>query len=326
MYVLSNNDIVRKLNGDRDPVREQYVSVSLQPMWKGAPVPALPPQALWDLESLTIATAGLTYGINGQGANVYVIDSGVEKTHISLAKQKIEMQSFVPSMDAADGFGHGTWVAAKIGGQGVGVAPRCNLTCLRSLDGSGTGSADWTTAALEWICDQPDPHVVNMSLSSPIRTPRQEKFINRLHDMGVLVVAAAGNYGSDSLLYPAAFENALAVAAIDSKKNRASFSEYGNFVDICAPGVNCYSAFLGGTYRCMDGTSMATPIVSGVLALGWSLLLAKNPGINRKKARDILLKTINATADDLGAVGRDPYFGYGDVDALSFLGSLNQIK
>lgn len=319
--ILGNNDVVRILNGGTNPQPDHHSHSTIQPIrWVGDAVSELPQsQTMWDLTVLKIIKAWLKFGIKGQGANVYVIDSGVSSSHFAFAKNLVHTQSFVPDKGGEDPVGHGTWVAAKIGGQGVGVAPRCNLTCLRALDESGTGSVEWSTNALKWIAQQPDPHVVNLSLGSHEKTSGQEHAIKVLTDMGVLVVAAAGNEGSAMPIYPAGFEETIAVTALEPNLNRAAFSNYGDFVDICAPGVQCYSAYLDGQYRKMDGTSMATPIVSGVLALGVSMMLAKDPFTDRKRMRETLLKVMAATAVDLGPAGKDADFGFGSLDAYAFL-------
>jgi len=130
------------------------------------------------------------------------------------------------------------------------------------------------------------------------------------------VVAAAGNCAqggsqcgnlSNPIMYTAAYPTVLAVAATDSGDNWASFSEHQPYVGVAAPGVSIYSTLRGGNYGTMSGTSMATPYVSGLAALLWSFA----PSFTV----DQIESTIESTADDLGAPGKDDYFGYGRINA-----------
>lgn len=137
---------------------------------------------------------------------------------------------------------------------------------------------------------------------------------------GILSVAAAGNDGGSSFSYPASYENVLSVGAVDSSKSLALFSQYNSYVDLVAPGVAiwstlpssyCYYCSLYGynTYGPLDGTSQATPFVSGIAAL----LMSANPSWGVEKITDALL----SAAEDLGDVGRDDLYGYGLVSALN---------
>jgi subtilisin family serine protease len=125
------------------------------------------------------------------------------------------------------------------------------------------------------------------------------------HD--VVVAAAAGNTGRTSYHYPAAHQHVIAVAATDAYDNLASFSTRGDFVDVAAPGSSVWSSFPGNRYGAMSGTSMATPHVSGLAAL----ILSLNPALTPDQVRSL----IQDNADDLGAAGWDPMFGFGRINA-----------
>src|SRR5690606_3054720 len=123
----------------------------------------------------------------------------------------------------------------------------------------------------------------------------------------VLVVAAAGNSGSSALSYPASYDSVVSVAAVASRGNRASFSQYNSQVEVAAPGVAVRSTTPGNTYASYNGPSMATPHVSAVYAKVWSQ--------HRQCTAQQIRKVVNSTAEDRGSAGRDNYYGFGIVKA-----------
>lgn len=290
--------------------------VSVTPQWTSQPLAAAP--SLWDLIGLQIPSLWAHYGLRGEGINVYVLDSGCN-AHSSITVRSVK--SFLPGvMDTSDGIGHGTWVAGKIGGMGVGIAPKCNLHIGRVLDESGTGSSQFTVKALEWVLREPDPHIVNLSLGGTTPSFEQEKLILKLQQRGVIVVAAAGNQGSTVPFYPGSFDSCLTVGAVGRSAQKAEFSNFGGQIDIVAPGVSCYSTYLGNQFRALEGTSMATPIVAGVVALGYSLLKARRK--STVEIRNVVLDALLRTAQDLGPKGRDDLYGFGGIDAPKFMAAV----
>ena len=131
---------------------------------------------------------------------------------------------------------------------------------------------------------------------------------------GVIVVVAAGNDDSSDRYYPGYYEPCVAVAALDNAGVRASFSNYGDWVDISAPGVSIYSTVLNGGYETMDGTSMACPHVSGLLALGFS----KNPSLTNSEALDCLYSTATGV-DSVNDAAYRGKLGAGFINALAFV-------
>jgi subtilisin len=216
-------------------------------------------------------------------------------------------------------------VCGKIAAQGVGIAPRCALTALRTLDDNGSGTVDDSTEALTWIMNHSDINLVNMSLGSPQGTPKQEKIINRLADLGVIIVAAAGNFNTDTPFYPGSYERVLTVAATDKREVKADFSNFGGQIDVAAPGVSCYGTYLGGKFRKMSGTSMATPVVTGLLALGVSYLKVVKKITDRVEISKRVLAALEGTAKDLGDKGKDRLFGFGGINGLAFLDRLSRL-
>lgn len=299
--------------------------VSVTPIWDGPEVQGLSVgDTLWDFDLLKIPSIWAKYGVKGEKVNVYVIDSGCSPDHFAFGHSSIKAMSFINGNDnPKDGNGHGTWCCGKIGAQGVGLAPNCRITSLRTLDDRGSGYTHYTTNALKWIANQPDPHIVNMSLGSTHYSAEQAKICKELYARGVLLVAAAGNENTIQDSYPAAYDGVLAVAAIDKYEDRAWFSNYGDHVAVAAPGVSCYSTYLNKTYRKLQGTSMASPTVAGLLTLGASLLLKKNPSIGRAVMRDLLRETLQETAMDLGQPGKDLYYGWGGIQGGKFMQKLD---
>jgi len=304
---------------------QDNATMSCDPNWDGPPVKNMSiGDVLWDFDQLKVPLLWSQYGVRGENVNAYVIDSGCNTKHHSFAHHsRVKAHSFIRgNPDPEDGNGHGTWCCGKIAGQGVGIAPRCNLTSLRSLDDNGSGYSYYTTAALEYIKSEPDPHIVNMSLGSFSSSEASAKACKDLYDRGCLVIAAAGNEDTSRNSYPAAYDGVLAVAAYDIGQDRAWFSNYGDHIAIAAPGVSCYSTHLGSDFRRLQGTSMASPTVAGLLTLGASYLLKKNPSIGRATMRDILIKALQTSAIDLGKVGKDQYYGYGGLNGQGFMAEL----
>lgn len=187
---------------------------------------------------------------------------------------------------------HGTHVAGIVAAlrdsAGVdGVAPEATLWPVRVLGRDGAGTLDDLVAAVNWAADNPDIDVINLSLGGVGPSTVLEAAVNRADDNGKLVVAAAGNQGTDELTYPAAFERVIGVGAVDGGKLRASYSNFGGSVDLVAPGgdatrdanldgnadliISTWGVDDGGdfirSYAGLQGTSMAAPHVAGVYAL-----------------------------------------------------------
>ncbi len=211
-----------------------------------------------------------------------------------------------------DDYGHGTHVAgiaaARIN-NGIGVAGMAGLATIMSVDvfpSTGFGTYEDLIRAMIYATDN-GARVINMSLGATSYSLGEEMAVDYAWSHGVVVVAAAGNTGANIYYYPAAHSHAIAVAATDASDNRAGFSNWGDFVDVAAPGVNVWSTYRGGGYGMMTGTSMATPHVSGLAAL----ILSLNPDLTPDQVRAL----IEQNADDLGTAGWDPYFGYGRINA-----------
>ncbi|WP_431802784.1 S8 family peptidase [Halobacillus andaensis] len=239
-------------------------------------------------------------GNSGSGVKVAVLDSGIEADHEDLDVAGGE--SFVSEEPDPynDQNGHGTHVAGTVAGVDndlgvLGTAPESDLYAVKVLNGEGSGSYSDIAAGIEWAIDN-DMDVINMSLGGSIGSSTLEQAVDNADDSGILVVAAAGNEGSfgpfNTIGYPAKYDSAMAVGAVDGDNNVASFSSRGEELEVMAPGVDVLSSVPGDSYEEFDGTSMASPHVAGVAAL----VLADDLSLSNDEVRTIL----NETATPLG--------------------------
>lgn len=275
-------------------------------------------------DSVASASAG--------GKKVCVIDSGLDLPHEDMGTLGGTINGTNDSgtgnwYDA--GGPHGTHVAGTIaaldnsfGVRGV-IGSDPNLHIVKVFNESGWGYSSSLVSAIETCADN-GADVVNMSLGGGGSSQTEANAMQNLYNQGVLLVAAAGNDGSaysstDPMSYPASYNAVMSVAAVDSSKNLASFSQKNSQVEISGPGVSVLSTYPEGTggqgnYGTMSGTSMASPHVAGVAALVWS----HHPTCSAQEIRSVL----NNTAQDLGAAGRDVKFGYGlaqSKDAIDYI-------
>lgn len=223
---------------------------------------------------------------DGAGVLVAVLDTGIDQNHPDLAGRVRLARSFVTGEAVQDGNGHGTHVAGTIGGPAspvggqrrYGVAPGCDLLIGKVLGNAGSGTSGGVLEGMNWAIEQ-GAHVISMSLGSAVaegEAPLQyyEAAARAALRAGSLIVAAAGNEGDRPVGSPANCPSVLAVAAVDHRLLRAEFSCIaingdGGELNVAAPGVGIYSAFPVemDSYASLDGTSMATPHVSGLAAL-----------------------------------------------------------
>ncbi len=217
----------------------------------------------------------------GEGVKVAVIDTGVDAGHPDLAGRVLPGYDLVnDDGDATDDHGHGTHVAGTIAAlvnNGIdvgGVAPGAKIIPIKVLNASGQGyNADIANGVLE--AANRGAKIINLSLGGTDNSETLRRAIADVQARGVVVVAAAGNDGVSTPFYPAANDGVIAVAAVDSARRKADFSNYGDYIDIAAPGVNIGSTRKGGGVATMSGTSMASPHVAGACAL----LVAQFPNL-----------------------------------------------
>lgn len=224
-------------------------------------------------------------GEKGEGVVIAILDTGIDVGHPDLQGQVIGGRNFTGTGATDfidDENGHGTHVAGTIAavenGSGVvGVAPKAKLLIGKVLGADGSGSYQSITDGIKWATDWRGKNgervrVISMSLGGSYNDPRMQKAILKACAQGILVVVASGNEGDNNEAtyeygYPALYNECVTVAACDEFKKLADFSNNSLEVDIIAGGVKVLSTYPKSQYAVLSGTSMATPHISGALAL-----------------------------------------------------------
>jgi thermitase len=252
--------------------------------------------------------------------NIAILDTGVDQDHPDLAGKLIGNINFSNSATVDDVYGHGTHVAgiaAAMTDNAIGVAGlgyTATIMNVKVLSDVGAGAYSWIASGIIWATDN-GADVINMSLGGPSDSSALEDAINYAWSKGVVVVAAAGNNGDSTPMYPAYYTNCMAVAATDSLDRLAGWSNYGDWVDVAAPGVSIVSTINNGGYGIMSGTSMASPHVAGLAALVFTTVSDANGDGN---LNDEIRLHIEANCDDIVLSG----IGYGRINAARAVGSV----
>jgi thermitase len=243
---------------------------------------------------------------------VAVVDTGIYN-HSDLAKNYVALgYDWVnDDSDPTDDNGHGTHCAGIIAAtlnnsKGIAGLAQVRVMAEKGLAHNGIGYSDDLANAIIHAADQ-GAKIISCSWGSSQESQLIHAAIKYATNTGALVIAAAGNSGTNTRHYPAAYPEVVAVTATNENDNPALFTTYGDWVDIAAPGTSIYSTYLWNDYVSMSGTSMACPHVAGVAAL----ILSQYPTMSNEQVRFQLLYT----ADDLGATGFDVFYGYGRVNA-----------
>lgn len=247
---------------------------------------------------------------NGSGVTIAILDTGVDASHPDLAANLVPgWNMFDNNGDTTDVHGHGTSVAgaaAAVGNNGAGsagVAWGAKIMPLRISGPDGWAYFSTIAQGLTWAADR-GARVANVSYGVSGSASVQSA-ANYMRSKGGVVVVAAGNSGVEEAI--AAHDSMLSISATGSSDVRASWSSFGAYVDLAAPGVSIYAPTRGGGYANVSGTSFASPITAGAAALVFSA----NPRLTPGDVETIL----KATAVDLGATGFDTYYGFGRIDA-----------
>lgn len=225
-------------------------------------------------------------GTAGKGVTVYVVDTGVYAEHSELVGRASLGANFVTGSADTDENGHGTHCAGTIAGSTYGVAKNATIVGVKVLDADGSGSNSGVISGIDWVAQNAHgAGVLSMSLGGTYSNALNSAVTSTINS-GVTVVVAAGNDNANAALYsPASAPSAITVGAIGSNNAKASFSNYGNVVDVFAPGVNVLSSWIGSTTatNTISGTSMATPHVAGLAAylIGLQQLNSPNAVSNR---------------------------------------------
>ncbi|KRI52186.1 S8 family peptidase [Acinetobacter pittii] len=222
-----------------------------------------------DQKALPLNSA-YSYLQTGSGTTAYIVDTGILSTHQQFSGRVLSGYTAISDGNGTtDCNGHGTHVAGTVGGSTYGVAKNVSLVPIRILGCDGSGASSNVIAGLDWILKNgKKPAVVNMSLGGGASTSL-DSAVENLFNNGYVMVVAAGNSNTDACSSsPARVSKAITVAATDNTDTRASYSNYGSCVDIFAPGSQINSSWIGNNTatKILNGTSMATPHVAGVVA------------------------------------------------------------
>ncbi|MEW6273793.1 MAG: S8 family peptidase [Bacillota bacterium] len=239
----------------------------------------------------------------GEGVKVGILDTGVDFSHPDLKvnfKGGINLLS--PQSPPLDDNGHGTHVAGIIAavdnGFGIlGASPGVHLFAVKALNAAGEGYFSDVIRGLDW-CMQNGPEIINLSFGSDQPSQALHAAVKKVVAAGKIIVAAAGNDGTyQSVDYPAAYPEVVAVGATDEFDQIPPFTSRGPELNLVAPGSNILSTTLKGFFKRQSGTSMAAPFVAGALAILKRL--------NGQAGFEEILKILQATAEKLPGYGRD---------------------
>ena len=212
---------------------------------------------------------------------VAVLDTGIDQHHEDLCGKVIADVNFTSSQTTEDILGHGTHVAGIIAanrnnGLGiVGLAPESSLLNVKVANDKGQSDISAVAEGIIWAVNE-GAGVINISIALEEYSPQLEDAVRYAWSHGAVIVAAAGNSGSELPVYPALFENCIAVTALRQDGTLAPLSNHGDWVDIAAPGFNIYSTLPSNSYGYKSGTSFATAYVSGLAALLFNVVSDSN--------------------------------------------------
>ena len=322
------------------------VSVSSEHKVRAAYTPSDPSITLqWGLDTVNAYEAwDITLGTHD--VVVAVLDTGIDWNHPDIAANiwsdpsgyhgynfvddnRIPMDDNVNSYDDEGTWQpgtytyHGTHVAGIIGAvtdnaHGIAGVAQARLMAVKVMNDSGEGTDSMVASGIRWAVDPNNDgdtsdgaDIITMSLGVDGTSTILSNAVNYASSHGVTMVAASGNSGTSYISYPAAYPCVIAVGAVDSSMNRATFSNFGNDLDLMAPGVQVYSTQGGGDrYQSLSGTSTAAPFVAGVAAM----MLSENPALTPVQIGNVL----NSTAIDRGPrTGYDTTYGWGIVNAFA---------
>lgn len=328
-------------------------TVRLPPMVRAA---AVPPEVAenrassWGLERTGALAAWGAYGARGAGVTVGVLDTGVDATHPDLAGKVSAFAEFdgtgnLIGTEPHDPVGHGTHVCGTIAGgnasgQWIGIAPEAHLAVAKVLDEKGGREAQ-ILAGITWAIER-EVDVINLSVSGlvlePEAPPTYTVALLTALKKGIPVVVSIGNEGTETTGLPGNDLYALSAGAIDHLDQPAGFSggrtqiiEKSDFVDpqllpmpyfkpeVCAPGVAIVSSVPGGTWAPLNGTSMASPHISGAIALLLSATKIQT-AVPPPQRGFLIMDLISSSVDELGESGQDHRYGFGAVNAVRTIG------
>lgn len=275
--------------------------------------------------NLPLIKADEAWDINLGKSNIVVavVDTGVDLNHKDFKDKLVTGYNVLTDTnDPLDDNGHGTHVAGIISAStnntiGIaGVSWNNKIMPIKAIGAEGTGSSFDIAKGIRWATDH-GAHVINMSVGNYHPSGILQDAIRYAYNKGVVLVAASGNDNTSQPSYPAAYPEVISVAAVDQQAQRAEFSNYGDYIEVAAPGVDIPSTYIYDEYAALSGTSMACPHVAGLAGL----ILSVNPKLTNEEVRAI----IRNTSVDAGPTGKDSEYGHGMINVANALQmTLNQ--
>jgi thermitase len=248
---------------------------------------------------------------------IAIVDTGVDLNHPDLKNRLTKGYNVIENTNFPDDDnGHGTHVAGIIASEtnnqegGAGITWYNKIMPIKAMGPEGYGTSFDIAKGVIWAVEH-GANVINLSLGNYQPSKLMKDAVKYAFDRNVVIVAAAGNDNSNQTSYPAAYPEVIGVSAMDYTGMRASFSNYGDYIDVTAPGVQIPSTYFNQQYAALSGTSMATPHVAGLAGL----IFSANPKLSNHEVINI----IKNTAYDLGTPGDDFEFGHGLIDVKEAL-------
>ena len=266
----------------------------------------------WPLEKINVPAAW-SQSVGDQDVVIAILDTGIDSDHTDKPAHILKGYDFIDNDNSPqDEHGHGTFISGVIAANSnnslgiAGVCQNCSIMPIRVMDKDGLGTYKDLVKGIKYAVDN-GADIINMSLGSYRYSQSLLDAVNYAHQKGALLIAPSGNGGGNSLMYPAKYPNVIGVGATDSSDAIWPGSNFGDSLDISAPGANVYSLGLKSSYKYQSGTSIAAAHVAGVAGL----LLSQNPALSNNE----IAQAIYQNAVDLGEVGRDKYYGNGRLNA-----------
>jgi len=320
---LSSQAAVEKLKAHPAVVRvdEDVIVEALDHKGGGGKITPLAQVLPWGIDRVDAELVWLG-GNTADPVKVGIIDTGISGKHPDLlANVKGGVNTINSRKRWNDDNGHGSHVAGIVAAINntsgvVGVGPAADLYAIKVLDANGSGYLSDVIEGIQWAKVN-GMQVINMSLGTGSDIQSFHDAVIAAKNAGVVVIAAAGNSGG-SVIYPAAYFEAIAVSATDQNNVIASWSSRGPEIDLAAPGVSIYSTYKGTGYATLSGTSMAAPHVAGSAALVLNTPVGGyDVNQNEEWDPDEVQEKLQDRAVDLGNTGFDNLYGWGLVNAYS---------
>ncbi len=251
---------------------------------------------------------------------VAVLDTGIDREHEDLCGTVIADANFTESATTDDIYGHGTHIAGIIAARNdnnsgiIGLAPKSYLVNVKVADDKGRCQISALADGIIWAVDN-GANVINISIEMIESTSELREAVDYAWRNGAVIIAAAGNDGKELPVYPACYENCIGVTAIRENGTLAPLANFGDWVDVAAPGFNIYSTLPDNSYGYKHGTSFATAYVSGLAALLFTVVTDTN---GDGRLNDEVRLAIDAGCYDIGIDGT----GLGSINAAE---SFNEV-